>query len=424
MADTPSNWLLVNHLDCNGEGVLTAISGTRGERKTELVNFTSTEASGDAHPPWFLGIKNNQVILLNPETKKISLADKMPTDAFPAYSYQDPNSNRIWFMNDGDKDSGNDTLNCGDKGSTVTIIDRGDENSPPTHIKTLCVGRGHHVTTFISPTSKHPKLPNIAYVSNLLDGSICVVGNDESNSETYLNIIHTINLCEQRKEKDGITDIPNNAFPHGKQFSEITAKVYSLNNGYGLVDVIDPITHEIESRIPFKGYSNLLLSRCGNYIIGKGADRKTDEEHVIGRLAVLDVKTHEIIQICEIPDFYPSTYRFNPSGDKLYVTSAATGKGIQKEHLNITSLFIYDTSNLPKLNLVKELEVGVADCGRRPVAFPTDPASSLAFIPNPSDGTVSIIDGESGELMKTVRISAAGGKEFNFSLWETSIYGA
>jgi len=424
MADIKSNWSLVNHLDCNGEGTLTVLSSSESEHNFEITNYTASDTTGKTHAPWFLGLQDGQVILFDPETKEIVLSDKMPKDAFPAYSYQDPNSNRIWFMNDGDKDSGNDTLNCGDKGSTVTIIDKGNENTPPKHIKTLCVGRGHHVTTFIAPCDSHPKLPKVAYVSNLLDGSICVVGNDPSDNESYLNIIHTINLCDSEKEKDGNIGIPNNAFPHGKQLSQTTGKVYSLNNGYGLVDVIDPTTHEIEKRIPFKGFSNLLLSKCGKFIIGKGADRKSDDEHVLGRLAVMDATTYEIINLAEIADLYPSTYRFNQTGEKLYVTSAATGKDVQKENLNISSLFVYDTSNLPELNLVKSLDVGTSDCGRRPIAFPSDENSKLVFVPNPTDGTLSILDGNTDTVINTIKIADCGGKEFNFSFWQSSIYGA
>ena len=424
MADTKSNWLLVNHLDNKGTGTLTAVSATNADDNFSTVQFSDTQASGKPHAPWFLGVQNQQVILFDPVSKVISFAESMPNDAFPAYSYQDPHSNRIWFMNDGDKDSGNDTLNCGDKGSTVTIIDKGDETTPPKHIKTLCVGRGHHVTTFIAPCENFPDLPKIAYVSNLLDGSISVVGNDPTDNENYLNILQTINLCAPDKEKDGTTDIPNNAFPHGKQFSEITGKVYSLNNGYGLVDVIDPATHTIEHRIPFKGFSNLLLSRCGKYLIGKGADRKSDAAHVLGNLAVIDAKTYEVVTKFNILDLYPSTYRFNLPGDKLYVTSAATGKGEQKDNLSINTLYVYDSSQLPALTLIKTVEVGIADCGRRPIAFPSDINSNLVFIPNPTDGTLSIVDGESDNIIDTLTIANQGGNEFNFSFWQSSIYGA
>ena len=423
MSEVSSNWLLINHLDSDGLGTLTAVTAEGDKFSTK--QLTASVASGKTHAPWFLGLLENQkVILFDPEQKTISIADQIPNDAYPAYSYKDVSNNRIWFMNDGDKENGNDDLNCDGKGSTVTIIDMGDGSSTPQHIKTLCVGSGHHVTTFIEPTSEFPDLPKVAYVSNLLSGSICVVGNDENNSATYLNIIHTINLCETDKEKDGNEGIPNNAFPHGKQLSYHTGKVYSLNNGYGTVAVINPVTHEIENHINLKGCSNLLLSPCGKFLIGKGADRKSNATHVLGRLSVIDVTSNKVLSEEDIKDFYPSTYRFNPDGNKLYVTSAATGKGDQKDNLEINTLYIYDASQLPKLQLIKSITVGNSDCGRRPIAFNTDDSVKRVFIPNPTDATLTILDAESDTVIETVKIADQGGKEFNFSFWQNSIYGA
>jgi len=423
MSEVSNDWLLVNHLDSDGLGTLTTVTAEGDKYSTK--RLSATTKSGKIHSPWFLGLlENQQVILFDPEHKTINLADEIPQDAYPAYSYKDMINNRIWFMNDGDKDHGNDALNCNNEGSTVTIIDMGDGASAPQHIKTLCVGSGHHVTTFIEPTREFPDLPKVAYVSNLLSGSICVVGNDENDSETYLNIIHTINLCEPNKEKDGNEGIPNNAFPHGKQLSYQTGKVYSLNNGYGTIAVINPATHEIESRINLKGCSNLLLSPCAKFLIGKGADRKSNPLHVLGRLSVIDVRGNKVLSEADMEDFYPSTYRFNPDGKKLYVTSAATGKGEQKANLKINTLYIYDVSQLPKLQLIKSMEVGNSDCGRRPIAFNQDDSANRVFIPNPTDATLTILDGETDTIIETIKIADQGGKEFNFSFWQNCVYGA
>ncbi len=420
MSEASNEWLLVNHLISNDQNTLQAISAD-----LSTTSLTGAQASGKTHAPWFLGLqKNKKVILFDPENKTINLADQMPTDAFPAYAYKDTLNHRIWFMNDGDKENGNDALNCGTNGSTVTIFDIGNKNTEPKHLKTLCVGRGHHVTTFIEPTTDFPLLPKVAYVSNLLDGSISVIGNDETDPSTYLNIIHTINLCELNKEKSGNTDVPNNAFPHGKQMSLHTGKIYSLNNGYGTVAVIDPTTHTIEARIPLKGCSNILLSPCGKYLVGKGADRKTNEAHVLGRLSIVDAITQQVISEEDIPDFYPSTYRFNADGSKLYVTSATTGKGVQKENLKIDTLYIYDATALPKLSLIKTMNVGNADCGRRPIAFSCDDDKNRVFISNPTDATVTILDAQNDSIIETIKIAEQGGHEFNFSFWQDNVYGA
>ena len=160
------------------------------------------------------------------------------------------------------------------------------------------------------------------------------------------------------------------------------------------------------------------------FFIGKGADRKSNDTHVVGRLSVVDAVSQKIISEEDIPDFYPSCYRFNPEGNKLYVTSAATGKGVQKDNLKINTLYIYDVSQLPNMNLIKTLEVGNSDNGRRPISFNTDGSSKRVFIPNPTDATLSIIDGETNTIIETIKIADTGGKEFNFSFWQNSIYGA
>ena len=421
MAVSTHDWRLVNHLDCNGNGVLTTIEADASNNGFKVTDFTDDQAANQQYAPWFLGLTDdNQVIMFDPVEKKISLQSKMPKDAFPAYSYKDPDSSLIWFMFDGDKEHGNDELNCGTNGSTVTIIDQ----SNLTHVKTLCLGRGHHVTTFLGPTEKNPEIPKIVYVSNLLDGSISVIDYDKNNAETYLTVICEINLCEPEKEKDNNENVPNNAFPHGKQFSAETGKVYSLNNGYGTVAVINPLSQEIESRINLKGASNLLLSPCGKYIVGKGADRKSNPEHVLGRLSVIDLISQKVVTEIEIMDFYPSTYRFNPQGNKLYVTSAATGKGDQKTNLGINTLYVYDATALPELKLLKTVNIGNADCGRRPIAFPTDTKQNLVFLPNPSDGTVTILNSVDDSVIDTIKIADCGGKEFNFSFWRSDISGA
>jgi len=421
MVSATNDWLLVNHLDCDGDGVLTTIQPDETGKHFTITDYTDNQPSNEEHAPWFLGLTDDKrVIMYNPVTKVVSTQEKMPKDAFPAYSYKDPDSSLIWFMFDGDKEHGNDALNCGTNGSTITIIDQ----ATLTHVKTLCLGRGHHVTTFLAPSEKQPDMPKIVYVSNLLDGSISVIDYDSNNTDTYLTVISEINLCEPEKEKDNTGTVPNNAFPHGKQYCIDTGKVYSLNNGYGTVAVIDPKTQEIETRINLKGASNLLLSPCNRFIIGKGADRKSDENHVIGKLSVVNIDTQTVVTELKIADLYPSTYRFNPQGTKLYVTSAATGKGVQKDNLAFDTLYIYDASALPELTLIKKVKIGGANCSRRPIAFPTNTAINRVFLPNPSDATVTILDSTDDTVINTMKIAESGGKEFNFSFWSTDISGA
>ena len=168
-----------------------------------------------------------------------------------------------------------------------------------------------------------------------------------------------------------------------------------------------------------------LLSPDGRYIIGKGADRKRDPAHVIGRLNVMDAVTRELVAVAELPDIYPSTFRFNAEGTRLYVTTAATGKGAQREALIMDRVLVYDATALPRLEPIDELGVGEADCSRRPIAFLTEGgATRLIFVPNPSAGSLTIVDGATHRVLETVKVSARPVDELNFSLLGAdNIYG-
>ena len=420
-----NNWSFVCHLSYGDSGSVATVSST-GNR-TNAVGIEPENASDleIQYKPVFLGVDSHgKAILLDPKSKTITAQLRIPADAIAAYAYPDPGSNRIWFMNDGDKDTGNDSFNCGDKGASVTVIDKSTENVPPKLLKTICVGRGHHVTTFISPTSSLPAIPRRAYVSNLMDGTISVIGNDPADAGSYLQVIDTINLCDPHKEEGGKVSIPNNAYPHGMGFSTETGKLYNLNNGYATIAVIDPVKNIIEETIELKSSSNLLVSPDGKYLIGKGVDRKTDPDHVIGKLSIIDTRSKKICEVIDLPDIYPSTYRFNADGSKLYVTSATTGKGKQKDNIKVDSILLFDTSKLPVIRLIKEVSVGIADCGRRPIAFTGSMGKpGQIIVPNPTDGTVTILDGKDESVIETVSVGKAPVTEFSFSFWDGAITG-
>lgn len=377
------------------------------------------------HKPVFLGMdRENNVILLDPDNRQIQLQPRFPIDAIAAYAYRDSDNDRIWFMNDGDKETGNDILNCGDKGASVTVIENTDGSAPPGLLKTICVGRGHHVTTFTSPSSTAPDMPGQAFVSNLMDGTISVIGNDPGHKDSFLKVMDTINLCEPDREDNGQMSVPNNAFPHGMVFSHVTGKLYNLNNGYKTIAVIDPVRNVIEDTIELKASSNLLLSPDGRFIIGKGVDRKSDQDHVIGKISVIDARAKKICEVIDLPDIYPSTYRFNADGTKLYVTTASTGKGKQKENVRIDAVLLFDTSKLPQITLLKEIQVGIADCGRRPIAFlESNDKTVLVFVPNPTDSTITVLSGADESVVDTVTVGNGPITELSFSFWDGGITG-
>ncbi len=101
------------------------------------------------------------------------------------------------------------------------------------------------------------------------------------------------------------------------------------------------------------------------------------------------------------------------------MTSAATGKGPQRENLRKTVVQVYDAGAFPRLSLLREIEVGTADCGRRPIGFTADGSHTL--IPNPTDGSLSVLDGRDDGLVACPRISDRPVTELSFSLWDESI---
>ena len=423
MSKQAIDWTITCHMDYGDSGEVAIVHHKGG--KTEVSSIATTTAKGCDYNQRsvFLGVNNaDQVLIMDPESKAVACATSMEADSRYYYAYRDNQSNRFWFTNDGDKD-GNDTLNCGTDGGTVTVAAKNGNDGEV--LQTLLIGRGHHVSAFVRPDANNPNLPNHAFVSNLLDGTISVVGNDESDTENFLKVITTINLFDAVKEKEGAPEFPNNAFPHGMEFSPVTGKVYNLNNGYGAVTVIDPVSNEIETTIPMKVSSNLLLSRCGNFLIGKGADRKGNPDHVIGRLQVLDVNKQEVTNSFDIQDFYPSVYRFNPEGDRLYVTAGATGKGTQAENLRTDMVQVYDSSKLPELKLIKEIELEQCNSGRRPIAFLEQAGTApLIFVPNPDQGSLAVIDGDTDEVIESINVGKGDMKEFSFSFWhDKAIYG-
>jgi len=423
MSKQAIDWTITCHMDYDDNGEVAIVHHKNGKTVVSRVTATTPKGGDYSRRPVFLGVNaNDEVLIMDPKSKQIECSTSMVADSRYYYAYRDNESNRFWFTNDGDKD-GNDTLNCGTDGGTVTVAAKNDNYGEV--LQTLLIGRGHHVSTFCRPTANSPELPNHAFVSNLLDGTISVVGNDENDKDNFLKVITTINLFDRRFEKDGAADFPNNAFPHGMEFSPVTNRVYNLNNGYGTVAVINPVTHTVETTIAMKGSSNLLLSRCGNFLVGKGADRKANPDHVMGRLQVLDINQQEVVHSHDIQDFYPSVYRFNPAGDRLYVTAGATGKGAQADNLRTDIVQVYDSSKLPELELITEIKLEQCNSGRRPIAFlEQDGTAPLVFVPNPDQGSLAVIDSDSNEVIETISIGKANMKEFSFSFWhDKSIYG-
>lgn len=397
-----SNFTLAYYSSDRKTGSLHIVSRKNNETKiTELERLSETDLD-KALKPILIGItENHQAITLSPETKKIQFSSQFPCDSFAAHNYSDPTSQCDWLMNDGDKETGNDTLNCAQGGSSVTVIE-GRNSSNVKYLGTICIGRGHHQASFSHPSDNAPHIPKQAYISNLTDGTVSVIGNDPDQKNSFLKVIATIDLCEPEKENHPKQTIPNNAFPHGLVYSKVSGKIYNLNNGYGTIAVIHPVTHEIEQRIAFAGHSNLFITPDGRYIIGRGADRKSDVQHVIAKLTVFDVKTHTVVDSLTLKDVYISKYYFNPEGTKLFLTTSTSGNDAQKENLKTDALLIFDLDKLPTLSLLEELRLGSSSGSLTFVK--NAEGTSTVFSSNSADGKLIIIDADKPEITETIDV--------------------
>ena len=361
---------------------------------------------------------NNAVAAIDPVVEGApELRNFLPVGTRPVHIYRDPEGTRVWVMNDGDATGGScKTAGTNDTAiSSVTVIQNhelGEEGSGDSAgilgevIGTICVGRGHHKAAFSEPSTDHPGTPHRVFVSNITDGTISVINNDPT-SDDYLKVIAAIDLCDPAKQAGGCdTDIttPNNSSPHGIDYSPVSGKIYNANAGYGSVAVINPVTNTIETAIDI-GYSNKAhVSPDGKFLIVKGTDKTSNPNHVIGKLTVIDVMDNSVTQV-DITDVHPDSFESTPDGSKLYVTSATTGSDAQKSNLRNNVLLVYDTSTLPNLILIKEITVGVADGSHRALAVHEhDGSAEHIFVPNPADGTVSVIDAEKDEVVSTVDV--------------------
>ena len=422
MSNASQAWNISMHINKGKAGAVVSVSHD-GEKTTvnkiPLVNSDSSERE-----QVFIGLAaDGAVIQMDANSQAVKHDETFLAESYVPYAYPHFDGDTHWYSYDGDKESGEDRQACPNGGAPMLVVRNNGESAEI--VKMVCLGRGHHVVAFSAPTATNAAIPKQAFVSNLLDGNIVVLGNDPADAEHYLQVIKIIDLCEADKEKSGEHCTPNNAFPHGMAFSPLTGKIYSLNNGYASIVVIDPVSLEIDSRLQMKKSSNLLLSHDGRYLIGKGADRKTDPEHVMGHISVVDVMSGNTEASLDLPDVYPSTYRFNRDGSKLYVTTAATGKGTQRDNIKMDLLQVYDTSALPEIKLVKEVKVGVADCGRRPLAYiASNDGPDRLFIPNPTDGTLTVLDGATDEVLETIDIDDGDANEISFSFWDGEVFGS
>ncbi|MGZ8374704.1 MAG: hypothetical protein ACXW4A_07200 [Nitrospira sp.] len=320
----------------------------------------------------------------------------LPTGTRPVHIYRDPTDGEvIWSMNDGDATNGNDT-GC-PVGASVSVLHNshiGAGGNPPSVVGTTCtLAAGHGVTAFSRPTATDSTIPKYAVVTNEKGGQMAFLDNRDEDAPTYRQMIARLDLCTNAGQQaltpagpvcndEGGTalNVPftaNGAKPHGIRWSSLTGKVYSFHEGYKEIVEVDPklITlgpgHNqgaITRRLSLAGtpYTSYGITPNGRFLFLRGADLTTDAQHIIGKLGVVDLTASGALTIANLPDLVdvvPSTFRFTPDGQRMYMlaSNTATGNDAQKAAQKEDLLFVYNPSTLPAApQSVAQLELPVA----------------------------------------------------------------
>ena len=112
----------------------------------------------------------------------------------------------------------------------------------------------------------------------------------------------------------------------------------------------------------------------------------------------------EVRDRLELRDVYISKYYFNADASKLYLTTGSSGSPEQKANLKDDALLIFGLSELPRIRLLKEHRLG-APSGS--LAFlNVDGRTQRVFSSNSAAGTVTVIDGDSDEILETYPVTA------------------
>jgi hypothetical protein len=377
----------------------------------------------------------NKVATIDPLTGAVPVHEtNLATGTRPVHIYRDPTDGEvIWSMNDGDNTggTGDDLINCaGPTGSSVTILHNshlGPGGNPPTVEKTVCVlADGHHVTAFSSGAG----VPKRAFVSSETGGEIAVIDN-EPGSPTKWTMTHRIDLCNPAKEADPLTCnqenptgatvfTPNNAHPHGIRWSKFTKKVYSIQEGYGQIDEVDPTTLAITNTFDLTGlpYTAFGISPDGRFLLLRGDTTPSTGT----KLGVIDlgnaVTPRKDFDIPELNGTSPGSFKFSPDGNRFYILAGNGATATKKNQL-----FAFDSSKLipvapatePALTLLPNGEIVLLQTGGHSMDVlaqgPTGggEAKYIVVSNTGTPGTVSIINATTNTRTQDVPVGPAPG---------------
>ena len=371
----------------------------------------------------------NKTATIDPLTGAVPIHEtNLPAGTRPVHMYRDPTDGEvIWVGNDGDNAGGtttpgDDLINCNNPariggavtGSSVTILHNshlGPGGNPPTVEKTLCLlASGHKVAAFPQPTATNAAIPRRVFVSSEIGGEIAVIDNEPA-SPTKWQMIGRVDLCNPLKETcndESATPLTtaftaNDSHPHGIRWSKLTGKVYSIQEGYGQIAEIDPITLASTIIIDLAGtpYTSYGITPNGRFLLLRGQTTAPQAT----KLGVLDLSVTPAVRtdftIPELDGTVPGSFKFSPDGKRFYILAGNTGAATKKDRL-----FAFNSSTLtaavPSLTLLREI-VLVATGGHSfdVLAQGAGEAKYIA-VSNSTDNSLSIINATDNLIKQTV----------------------
>jgi DNA-binding beta-propeller fold protein YncE len=376
----------------------------------------------------------NAVATIDPLTGAIPIHEaNLTTGTRPVHIYRDPTNGEVmWSMNDGDNAGGtltpgDDLINCAlPTGGSVTILHNshlGPGANPPFVVATICLlADGHKVAAFSSGAG----IPKRVFISSADDGEIAVIDNEPANAATYQKLIARIDLCTDAGEAlngQGPCDVnanaantpntPNSSHPHGIRFSQLTGKVYSIQENYRTIVEIDPTSFAVTdmfdlSATPYTAYG---ISPDGRFLLLRG-----DTTPATGtKLGVIDLgkagNPRTDFTIPELDGTAPGSFKFSPDGKRFYILGGNAATATKKDRL-----FAFDLATLaapiPSLTLLREI-VLVATGGHSMDVLVQGTAGAAEakyiVVSNSTDNSVSIISAADNTIKQNVSVGLTPG---------------
>jgi hypothetical protein len=425
------NTLSVVGTDTQGNLKIVSTIGTAGEfENNALADMQVSELD------WvFVNLgAGNKVATIDPLSGATPIFEaNLATGTRPVHIYRDPTDGEvIWSMNDGDATNGNDNINCGGVGTSVTVLHNshtGPGGNPPFIVGTTCtLASGHGVTAFSRPTVTDANIPPYAAVTNEKGGQMAFLDNVET-SPTYRSMVARLDMCTDAGQA-GLTpagspcdseagtamNVPftaNGSNPHGIRWSKHSGKIYSIQTNYGEIIEVDPNLivpgpgHNqtaITRRLSLTGtpYTSYGITPDGKFLFLRGRDITTDPDHILGKLAVVDLTIGGPLAITALPDLLdvvPSTFKFTPDGQRMYLLASdtLTGNAAQQAAQKRNRLFVFNPSTFPAApQLLAEIELLPAGGHNFDVVIQGAGQASAVLVSNGtagSTGSVSLING-------------------------------